>query len=142
LKVAIPIALSVIFIGIGSSLIPTTKIPINMLNSQVTQANIKDTICKSGWTATIRPPSSYTTNLKKQQLANKSDKDPTHYEEDHWIPLELGGNPTDQHNLWPELWPDAHKKDVKENANHKAVCDGTITLEKAQLDMYTNWGPR
>jgi hypothetical protein len=28
-------------------------------NPKVTQANIKRTICKAGWTKTIRPPSSY-----------------------------------------------------------------------------------
>jgi hypothetical protein len=32
---------------------------------------IKSTICRSGYTATVRPPSSYTTNLKQQQMARK-----------------------------------------------------------------------
>src|SRR3954469_26009241 len=43
-------------------------------NPKVTQANIKTTICKSGWTDTIRPPTSYTTALKKVQM-----KDTLHY---------------------------------------------------------------
>jgi len=29
------------------------------------------------------------------------DKAPSHYEEDHLISLELGGNPRDPKNLWP-----------------------------------------
>ncbi len=117
-------------------------IPSYMLNPAVKQNNIKDNICKPGYTDTIRPPSSYTTNLKKQQLVGKSDQDLSHYEEDHWIPLELGGNPIDAHNLWPEPIAEAKKKDVRENADHLKVCNGTMTLEQAQIEMFTNWGPR
>src|ERR1700686_2489678 len=39
------------------------------LNPAVTQATIATTICVSGWTATVRPPSSYTSSLKIEQLA-------------------------------------------------------------------------
>jgi hypothetical protein len=88
-----------------SYLYPTAATP-GAVNTDVTQANIADTICKSGWTATIRPPVSYTNNLKRQQLADpkRKDKMPSHYEEDHFISLELGGHPRDPKNLWPEMW--------------------------------------
>src|SRR3712207_3940055 len=39
------------------------------LNPDVTQATIGSTICVRGWTRTIRPPSSYTSALKVEQLA-------------------------------------------------------------------------
>jgi len=102
-------------------------------NPKVTQANIQSTICKAGWTDTIRPPTSYTTALKKTQM-----RDTLHYltknplpkvlstsgltmipqltkckvhsantqcwEEDHIISLQLGGAPRDPDNLWPEPW--------------------------------------
>ena len=32
---------------------------------------------------------------------------PSDYQEDHLISLELGGNPTDPRNLWPEPYPRA-----------------------------------
>ena len=66
-----------------------------MINPEVTQANIHQTICVQGWTATIRPPRSYTDKVKRQQLqaVRFMDKNPAHYEEDHFISLELGGNP-------------------------------------------------
>jgi len=35
-----------------------------VLNPDVTQGNIRSTVCKSGWTTTIRPPVSYTNALK------------------------------------------------------------------------------
>jgi hypothetical protein len=49
--------------------------------SKVTQATIATTICKSGWTKTIRPPASYTNALKKAQLAlwYYADQNPSHY---------------------------------------------------------------
>jgi hypothetical protein len=36
---------------------------------KVTQATIGKTVCVKGWTATIRPPASYTSALKRTQLA-------------------------------------------------------------------------
>ena len=55
------------------------------LNPEVTQESIGATICRRGWTSTIRPPASYTNDLKRQQLAEYgyADRDPRHYEEDH-----------------------------------------------------------
>ncbi|MEU4526156.1 hypothetical protein AB0F52_46480 [Amycolatopsis sp. NPDC024027] len=37
-------------------------------NPDVTQATIGSTICVSGWTATIRPSTTYTNGLKKQGI--------------------------------------------------------------------------
>jgi hypothetical protein len=39
-----------------------------VLNPDVTQANIRSTICRHGWTATIRPPTEYTNDLKRKQM--------------------------------------------------------------------------
>ncbi len=60
--------------------------------SRVTQGNIHSTICKLGWTATIRPSESYTEALKRTQLRLYGDyagSELSNYEEDHLIPLEL-----------------------------------------------------
>ncbi|MGD0129924.1 MAG: hypothetical protein ABSF46_31790 [Terriglobia bacterium] len=98
-------------------------------NPQVTQRNIGDTICNRRWsTRLIRPPAGYTSRLKRKQLREYGDTvhqtraelinpntgkvDTTRcvahsdsmacYEEDHLIPPEDGGDPTDPRNLWPE----------------------------------------
>ena len=77
-----------------------------MLNPDVTQATIAATICKRGWTRTIRPPTSYTDALKRTQLREYGLTGPTsRYQEDHLISLELGGHPTDPRNLWPSRIP-------------------------------------
>jgi len=55
----------------ATALILPTRTP-GARYSKVTQATIATTICKSGWTKTIRPPASYTNALKKEQLARTS----------------------------------------------------------------------
>jgi hypothetical protein len=117
---------------------PPTDIT-GVTNPNVTQANIQQTICVSGWTATIRPPSNYTTTLKKKQEAQYGLATTTGEEEDHFISLELGGNPTDPHNLWPESYPVAHLKDQAENALKSAVCAGQLSLAEAQDIITGDW---
>ena len=51
-----------------SYLYPDPETTPGVTNSEVTQANIQQTICVKGWTATVRPPQSYTGTVKKQQL--------------------------------------------------------------------------
>jgi hypothetical protein len=111
---------------------------------RVTQDNIAATICVSGYTKTVRPSSAYTNALKTRQIREYgySDTNLADYEEDHLIPLELGGHPTDPKNLWPEPRTGidtAAKKDGAENSLHRRVCAGLITLEAAQVAIATNW---
>jgi len=113
-------------------------------NPAVTQSTIGSTICVSGWTATVRPPSSYTTALKIQQIVEYgySDTSTADYEEDHLVPLELGGAPKAATNLWPEPrsgTKTAANKDTVENKLKAAVCAGTVTLSAARTAIKTNW---
>jgi ComEC/Rec2-related protein len=103
------------------------------LNPDVTQENIDGTICKRGWTATIRPPESYTNALKIRQMrVYRRAGSTSDYQEDHLISLELGGNPTDPRNLWPEPYPRASDVDQIENQLNAQVCSGQLTLADAQ----------
>lgn len=109
-------------------------------NPMVTQDTIATTICVSGWTVTIRPSASYTTALKIKQMAQFGFTGGTaNFEEDHLISLELGGNPTDPANLWPESYPTAHLKDLTENYLKAQVCNGSMTLQEAQKEITTDW---
>jgi hypothetical protein len=118
------------------------------INPAVTQANIKENICKANWTTTVRPTVTYTNKLKASQLAGNYKffvdiygADPKNYEEDHLISLQLGGSPTDPKNLWPEPYSgdNAHKKDVVETALKRLICSGGITLADAQKAISTDW---
>lgn len=114
------------------------------INPEVVQDNIDQTICVPGYTRTIRPPASYTDALKVESITayGYADTNPRDYEEDHLIPLELGGNPTDPKNLWAEPRygsPNASDKDKVENYLHTQVCAHALTLAEAQQGIANNW---
>jgi hypothetical protein len=103
------------------------------LNPLVRQATIASTICVRGWTATVRPPADYTNSLKLQQMPEYGESGaPSAYQEDHLISLELGGDPTDPKNLWPEPYPRAADVDRVENDLNAQVCSGELSLAEAQ----------
>ena len=150
-----PTGLAVIQPGPGSAADrlpgePDPNLTPGALNPAVTQATVNTTICVSGWTATIRPSSSYTGRLKIQQIAEYgyADTSTSAYEEDHLISLELGGAPTDPRNLWPEPYTisladgrptGAHTKDGLETRLKNQVCSGAITLAAAQAEIGIHW---
>ena len=116
----------------GAILADPSRTP-GVLNPEVTQANIRSTICRHGWTETIRPPTSYTNDLKRKQMRQYGETGSlSDYQEDHLISLELGGNPTDPRNLWPEPYPRAADVDKIENELNDEVCSGQLTLAQAQ----------
>jgi hypothetical protein len=112
----------------------------------VTQADIRTTICRSGWTATVRPPVAVT---EPEKLASAKSYGYTGRlstaEFDHLIPLELGGAPNTLTNLWIEpndrsgAKTTSNTKDLVENAANRAVCSGRMTLKTAQRAMAANW---
>lgn len=77
------------------------------------------------------------------------------YEDDHLVPIELGGAPDSQANLWPEpnTPPDPameakyhldpafveNPKDELEDVLHQDVCAGTVPLSIAQQAIAANW---
>jgi hypothetical protein len=134
---AVVVAFAALFIhrsGAGASVVhadPTLS--PGAVNPDVTQANIDETICVRGWTKTVRPPVEYTNALKVKQMRQYHELgDPSEYQEDHLISLELGGAPTDPRNLWPEPYPRASEVDRIENELNAKVCSGQMSLADAQ----------
>lgn len=120
------------------------------INSDINQENINQNICKKGWsTKSIRPPVSYTNKIKKDLLANPKikDKNPSNYELDHIISLELWWAPKDMNNLYLEPYSTkvnwkivgALQKDIVENWLHDEICNKTITLSDAQKIIVQDW---
>jgi len=126
--------------------LPRHQITPGAINPDVTQENIRSTIGVRGYTKTIRPPAKYTSSLKRKQMAEYGfqDRRLRDYEEDHLIPLEIGGNPTAPENLWPEPrhvvggWG-ADAKDKIENELHRLVCRGKVPLAEAQREIAEDW---
>jgi hypothetical protein len=66
------------------------------------------------------------------------------YEEDHLVPLDLGGAPYDPRNLWPEprVTPDGWNADLKDELEavlSRQVCSGRVPLAEAQAAIAADW---
>ena len=124
--------------------LPDPHITPGAIDSSVSQENIQTTVCVKGYTERVRPDKEYTNRLKYQQLRqyHYQDLDPRNYEQDHLIPLNIGGNPSDSKNLWPQPrrgdWSSEEKNDL-EFVVYKMVCKGEISLREAQQRVASDW---
>jgi hypothetical protein len=126
--------------GQGALWLPDPRCTPGALNPAVDQANLDSTVCVSGYSASIRPPSTYTSSLKRAQMAAWGITGATStIEEDHLVPLSLGGAPSDARNLWPEPGGIPNVKDTLEYRLYRLVCDGRLPLRVAQQAIAANW---
>jgi hypothetical protein len=110
----------------------------------VTQINVDKTICVPGWTATVRPSTSYTQGLKRLMLTRASlpPADAVKYELDHLVPLAIGGHPRSEDNLWLQRWDGAWNARVKDRLERRLqvmVCAGEINLHTARTAVQHDW---
>ena len=117
-------------------------------NPKVTADTQAQTICRSGYTSTIRPPANITGREKDANAKSYGYTGSLHDAEyDHLISLELGGDPNDARNLWVEPPSPGHKpgagpnnpKDGVENQLHSLVCSGKVALTDAQSAIAGDW---
>lgn len=100
----------------------------------------REQVCRSGYASSVR---NVTTSTKNKVYAEYGITHHTagEYEVDHLVSLELGGS-NDISNLWPEAAsprPGFHEKDKVENYLHDQVCSGAISLDRARVEIATNW---
>lgn len=71
-----------------------------------------------------RPPASYTSRLKRAQIAHLgyADTNPRHYQEDHLVSLSIGGNLTSPLNPWPQPIRQAKRDDRIEFELYERAC--------------------
>jgi hypothetical protein len=119
---------------------PDPRCTPGALNPAVTQATIAKTICRRGYSSGIRPSTSVTGPEKRASIrAYGFHQGTSSYEYDHLISLELGGAANDSRNLWPENGPSPNLKDNVENYLHVRVCDGRVSLGRAQRIIALDW---
>lgn len=143
---------------------PDPKLTPGATDRRVTQKNIQSTICKAGYTKSVRktPARVIASVFHEYEIPPE---DWSGYEMDHLISLELGGADVAK-NLWPQpycptkaeaaarskalamlgMFPPApepcygaREKDVVETAFKRSVCAGKMTLKDAQQRIAKNW---
>jgi hypothetical protein len=119
-------------------LLPDPRCTPGSIDPAVTQGNIRSTVCRFGWTRTVRPPEPQTEWFKFRVAYPAYGLGWKTTELDHLVPLELGGS-NDATNLWPESPPSPNPKDNVERTLNRAVCDGRVTLATAQQVIAANW---
>jgi len=124
--------------------LPNPQITPGAIDPAVTPQNLQSTVCVKGYTATVRPDKRVTNRLKREQIRQYryDDTNPRNYEQDHLIPLSIGGNPSDPRNMWPQprdgAWGADEKNDLEFIA-YRLVCNGQLNLKEAQRRIATNW---
>lgn len=110
------------------------------LSPKVTPDTLSTTICRSGYTKSIRPPKAITGAEKHASAAAYGYTGPlSGVEYDHLVPLGLGGDPNEPRNLWVEPGASPNQKDDVESELHDLVCAGRVQLGAAQEAIATDW---
>jgi hypothetical protein len=110
------------------------------ISPKVTDATLDSTICRTGYTKSIRPPAAITAAEKEANAGSYGYTDALSAAEyDHLVPLELGGDPNDPRNLWVEPGSSPNPKDGIESKLHGLVCDGRVPLATAQEAIAADW---
>lgn len=128
--------------------LPDPRCTPGAISPKVTQKNLSTTVCRAGYTKSIRPPVEITRVEKNANAQSYSfTGDLAYAEYDHLVSLVLGGDANDARNLWVEPPSPGHKpkdgvnnpKDVVENKLSSAVCSGRVPLADAQAAIATDW---
>lgn len=98
----------------------------------------KAKVCTPGYSSAVRNVSASTKGAVYAAYGMAQHFDGQDGEVDHLVSLELGGSNV-RANLFPEAAPGSHEKDRLENALHAEVCDGTLSLRRAQRLIAGNW---
>lgn len=126
--------------GQGVFALPDPRCTPGAIDPAVTEADLSTTICRAGYSASVRPPESITEPEKRASLRAYGEHGSLReYEYDHLVPLELGGARNDARNLWPEPGGSPNVKDTLENRLHARVCAGAMRLAAAQLAIARDW---
>lgn len=128
--------------------LPDPRCTPGAISPKVTQDTLSRTVCRKGYTKSIRPPVEITRAEKRDNAQSYSfTGDLGSAELDHLVSLVLGGDPNDPRNLWVEPPSPGHKpqdgvnnpKDIVENKLSAAVCSGRVPLADAQIAIATDW---
>ncbi len=138
-KLILLVAAAGILLAADHAMLPDPRLTPGKADPAVSQANIQATVCKDGYTKTVRNVS----EAEKKQVMERyglPESDLRLVEIDHFFSLEIGGA-NDVDNLWPQYYQaaprqsgylGAREKDVVETHLKRQVCSGKMSLAQAQ----------
>ena len=118
---------------------PAADLPTHTLTPGRVLTRRASVVCRSGYASSVRdvPESESDAVYARYGVVHV----PYAHEVDHLVSLELGGSNAIG-NLWPEPYAGrwgARTKDVLENRLHELVCDGQLSLARAQRLEAGDW---
>lgn len=137
---------------VAAHVLPDPAVVTGVANPAVNPGNYATTICRHGWTATVRPPVAFTNKLKVS--LTPSGYKPSDGEGDHAQSIEDLGMPGPvplndpaqvalfKLNFWWEIYNDrygARVKDRVETKVNRLLCAGKITAKQAHDALLPNW---
>lgn len=125
-----------------SSILPPADTP-GAIDPAITQANIETTICRPGYSRSVRPPYAVTGPFKRRlmDLQHPGER-MADYELDHLIPISLGGAPSDTRDFWLQSrhgQANAADKNVLAYVLWRLVCERRVLLRTAQQAISHDW---
>jgi hypothetical protein len=123
---------------------PNAALTPGARDPRVQQRNVTRTICSADYLAKAQPAAPYIERVLRRKIVGYrfGSLTPAEYELDHYIPIELGGDPDAPSNIWPQPVGSglgAHEKDRVESYLHQQVCSGSTTLDAAQQSILNDW---
>lgn len=112
-----------------------------VLNPDVAQGTIQETICRPGYTHSVRPATSFTNKIKRRLMREEGirESDTSEWALDHILALTLGGHPRQLANLQLLTQHDNSRKSRIEVKLTCFVCTGQMSLEQAQTEVVADW---
>jgi hypothetical protein len=125
-------------IAANSQTLPDPACTPGATNPKVRQDNLDRSICRTGYTKSIRPPRAITEAEKQANAGAYGYTGPlSGVEYDHL--LRLGAIRTIHETCGPDPGASPNPKDAVESKLHQLVCDGTVPLTEAQEAIAADW---
>ena len=122
--------------GLAHIILPTLRSPpARSTRRCVRPRSRRRSASPAGQRRSVRRSPSRTRSRSSRWFSTRRLDRPSDYEEDHFIPLELGGAPRNPKNLWPEPHSQSKLSDPLETQLKRKVCKGLMKLAKARATI-------
>lgn len=123
------------------ALLPGLASALPALNPDVSQATIRETICRPGYSSTVRPSTTFTNPIKRRLMgeAGIPAENSSEWALDHRIAIALGGHPRQLSNLQLLTTSENSRKSRIEVKLLCFVCTDAMLLRQAQEELALDW---